>query len=71
MPIYEYRCGGCNKKFELLRSMSRSTETAECPKCKTPAERIASGFLAKGQLGPLGGGGCATCHTFGGCSSCH
>jgi len=71
MPIYEYRCSACNKKFDLLRPMSQAADQAECPKCKGQAARIVSGFMAKGQHGPLGGGACASCHTFGGCSSCH
>lgn len=33
MPIYEYTCRKCEKKFEkLVRSMS-STEKAVCPEC--------------------------------------
>ncbi|TFG46937.1 MAG: zinc ribbon domain-containing protein, partial [Dehalococcoidia bacterium] len=31
MPIYEYRCMDCRKKFDLLRPMSQSTEPTECP----------------------------------------
>ncbi|QNT76111.1 FmdB family zinc ribbon protein [Dehalogenimonas etheniformans] len=32
MPIYEYICAQCHKKFEVLRSMS-DTSAAVCPKC--------------------------------------
>jgi len=33
MPIYEYRCDECEKKFELfVRSMSKQNSSA-CPEC--------------------------------------
>jgi putative FmdB family regulatory protein len=32
MPIYEYGCKSCKKKFELLRKFSDPTEVI-CPKC--------------------------------------
>ncbi len=51
MPIYEYRCMDCRKKFDLLRPMSQSMEPAECPTCKGQAKRIASTFMAKGSGG--------------------
>jgi putative FmdB family regulatory protein len=70
MPIYEYRCMDCRKKFDLLRPMSQSTEPAECPLCKGNARRIASTFMAKGSGGSVGGGGCSSCSTSS-CSSCH
>src|ERR1044071_3407286 len=34
MPIYEYRCGACDRTFEeLLRS---SNEKISCPSCASP-----------------------------------
>jgi putative FmdB family regulatory protein len=73
MPIYEYRCMDCRKKFDLLRPMSQSSEPAECPTCKGQAKRIASTFMAKGSGGQTiagGAGGCASCSSSS-CSSCH
>jgi len=33
MPIYEYRCDECGKKFELfVRSMTKQNSSA-CPEC--------------------------------------
>jgi putative FmdB family regulatory protein len=44
MPIYEYVCPSCEKKFEMLRPMSRAAEKAFCPECKHEAERVLSTF---------------------------
>ena len=30
MPLFEYRCGGCDHQFELL---VRQSTKLECPKC--------------------------------------
>ena len=47
MPIYEYQCKPCGKKFEkLVRSMS-SSETVPCPDCgSTQTTRALSVFAA-------------------------
>jgi putative FmdB family regulatory protein len=33
MALYEYKCSGCEERFELMRSMSAADEPAECPEC--------------------------------------
>ena len=34
MPIYEYTCSKCKKKFEqLVRSMKAADDPAKCPEC--------------------------------------
>ncbi len=35
MPIYEYRCRQCRKKFEHIHLSSGSTEPVSCPKCQS------------------------------------
>jgi putative FmdB family regulatory protein len=59
MPIYEYRCENCNKKFDMLHKSSVSTEEIICPKCgSTKNKKLFSSFSAK-----------ADSHSeFGGCS---
>ncbi len=76
MPIYEYICPECDCKFELLRSVSKSNESASCPKCKGSAKRVFSRFasFSKGNGGestPVAGTGssCAGCSSAS-CSSC-
>jgi putative FmdB family regulatory protein len=34
MPLYEYNCTKCKKKFELIRSLSERDEECECPHCQ-------------------------------------
>ncbi len=36
MPIYEYRCAKCKKKFELIRSVAKRDDATICPHCKAP-----------------------------------
>jgi putative FmdB family regulatory protein len=77
MPIYEYHCEHCAKRFEVLRPMSQSDAPIPCPRCATPnARRLVSVFAAVSRdsggsrlvtsSGPSGcgscsGGSCATC----------
>ncbi len=71
MPMYEYRCPSCRRTFELLRPMTRASETAACPRGHAGAERIVSLVAdstrggADGQFEPSGGG-CA-CSAGGAC----
>jgi putative FmdB family regulatory protein len=48
MPIYEYQCKQCNKRFETL---VRASEAVECPSCHgTSLEKQLSAF-AVGSAG--------------------
>jgi putative FmdB family regulatory protein len=75
MPIYEYVCGKCSNKFELMRPISRALDPADCPACKARAERVLSRFAcftrsAEGDSAPISGtGGCAGCSSSD-CSTC-
>ena len=69
MPIYEYKCPKCEKKFELMRSFSQANEPAVCECGHKKSPRILSLFASfstssGGVSTPLGGGGGC-----GGCSS--
>jgi putative FmdB family regulatory protein len=45
MPIYEYKCAKCGKKFELFRNMSDREKETRCPGCGAESvERIFSLF---------------------------
>lgn len=49
MPIYEYECKSCGKKFEVFQK-STDAPSAKCPGCEATAERIISqtSFTLKG-----------------------
>jgi putative FmdB family regulatory protein len=41
LPLYEYKCVKCGRRFEKIESVNAS-ETKKCPKCGARAERMAS-----------------------------
>ncbi len=52
MPLYEYCCEGCQHRFELLESMSASSErdARTCPLCGTASgRRVPSVFGSRGE----------------------
>lgn len=79
MPVYEYQCQQCDKRFEVLRPMSQIDAPAECPRCAAPnAKRAISVFAAVSRGADGGsrmiassasGSGCAGC-AGGHCGSC-
>jgi len=73
MPIYEYYCQECDKKFETL---IRSGEEAQCPKCGTKEVQkllSACGFVSKTEGGQTvsssAGSSCSGCSSAS-CSGC-
>ena len=66
MPIYEYRCKGCNESFSLLQKMGAGAAETSCPKCgSTEVEKLISacavgsgsaGSHASGPACGMGGG---------------
>ena len=80
MPVYEYQCQACDKRFESLRPMSQLDAPIACPRCNAPnARRAISVFAAisretGGESRMLASstpssGGCAGC-SGGHCTSC-
>lgn len=48
MPLYEYRCGSCNRQFEATQPVHARPEDTACPHCKTRnATRLLSSFSSK------------------------
>lgn len=74
MPIYEYRCRGCDKTFEEL-VLSQGAKVA-CPACASPkVERLLSVFRSGrdiksfgGSAGAPSGGGCGCTPSTCGCN---
>jgi len=47
MPIYEYRCADCGKKFEVLVLRAETESSIRCPKCSgTNMKRLISRFTS-------------------------
>ncbi|MFH0941573.1 MAG: zinc ribbon domain-containing protein [Chloroflexota bacterium] len=66
MPIYEYVCTACKKKFERLRPLSEAEASARCSVCHSEAKRVLSTFAAvskdsSGQSTPVMGSPCSGC----------
>ena len=49
MPLYEYLCKQCHKKFgEVLTIKEHETKKVQCPKCKShDLEHVIEPFFAK------------------------
>ena len=48
MPVYEYKCGECDERFEMfLRSAARRA-VPTCPKCGSPEVRKAISLCGVG-----------------------
>jgi putative FmdB family regulatory protein len=68
MPIYEYRCEACERRFELLTSFAERDRAPACPTCESRRTRVlVSSFAAIGgeselsstlPMLPSSGGGC-------------
>ena len=49
MPVYEYECQKCGKRFTLALSLAaHGRQKASCPKCKSAkVTQLFSGFFAQ------------------------
>jgi putative FmdB family regulatory protein len=54
MPLFEYRCDGCNLLFEELVKQNESAETKPCPSCGKVSNKQMSSFAPV-----IAGGGAA------------
>lgn len=55
MPLYEYRCGACEKQFDATQSIHARPEDTVCPFCSAQqATRLLSSFAStvKGDRKP-------------------
>lgn len=72
MPVYEYECQECGRRFDALRSMSQADAPIACQGCESQnTSRALSVFFASsgGKVIAGGNGGCGSC-SGGSCSSC-
>lgn len=51
MPIYEYECEKCGRRFELRRGTADSDSEIRCPKCGTEYPRRVLSVFAMSSSG--------------------
>jgi putative FmdB family regulatory protein len=56
VPLYDYLCEACGKKFEEFRSIAER-KNAPCPICGKPGEKQISSFFTGGSASRQSGGG--------------
>lgn len=75
MPIFEYKCNDCGKKFDVLHKSSTNLEEVICPDCQSKnSKKLLSSFSASmGNSSSYSGSSCSdgSCSvpSYGGCSS--
>lgn len=64
MPLYEYRCTTCGRRFEVLQRIGQGCEGLSCPQCgREEVEKEFSTFA-----GAVSGGGSSVGSGGGSCS---
>ena len=57
MPIYEYACQGCGKRFSLLQSIHVGPGETSCPECNSlNLNKVPSSFSSTSGAEPWSGG---------------
>ncbi len=66
MPLYEYDCRPCGRRFEALVRLASANEPQTCPECGKPtAKRVLSAPAALGTGKTITGSGCSPRGGFG------
>ena len=55
MPLFEFRCRKCGKKFEEIIKGSEKRDAAKCPHCgSSQVEKLLSSFHSTSENSPAG-----------------
>lgn len=69
MPVYEYYCTHCEKRFDALRPMSQANAPIPCPRCNAlSTQKMLSTFAAVSR--DSGGSRLVAGSATSGCSAC-
>lgn len=67
MPVYEYKCHGCDERFEQLVRSVDGDDGMKCPQCgSTKVERLLSVFAARDGGSAAPASACQQCGEAGG-----
>jgi putative FmdB family regulatory protein len=74
MPIFEYKCNDCGKKFDILHKSSANLEEVICPDCQSKnSKKLLSSFSASVGSSGFDAPSCATGNcgvpSYGGCAN--
>jgi putative FmdB family regulatory protein len=74
MPLYEYQCDKCGKRFEVRQAIGQDGSELGCPDCGAIGpRRLFSSFFCSGSddmsFSGAGSSSCSTCSS-GNCTSC-
>jgi putative FmdB family regulatory protein len=75
MPVYEYKCADCSRRFELLVQQREMSDSVVCRHCHSPkVQKLVSTFASIGTLESVGespstASGCGGC-SGGSCGTC-
>jgi putative FmdB family regulatory protein len=73
MPLYEYECKDCGKKFDMLRTMRDADAPVVCVRCESQrTKRLLSRFNAQSGGHAVAGRSSCNCSgcSGGSCSGC-
>jgi putative FmdB family regulatory protein len=62
MPMYEFRCSACGRRFEALRRLGQGAEGLACPTCGASELQKEFSVPSRGSAG--GRGGCGVTSRF-------
>ncbi len=71
MPIYEFKCQDCEKKFELILSSANNVSDVTCPECESKNIRktiSASSYRLSSSSSAIPAGALSGCSSKGGFS---
>jgi putative FmdB family regulatory protein len=70
MPIFEYKCNDCGKKFDVLHKSSANLEEVVCPECQSKSsKKLFSAFAASmGESASSCSDGSCGVPSYGGCA---
>ncbi|MFH1195780.1 MAG: zinc ribbon domain-containing protein [bacterium] len=75
MPVFEYKCNDCGKKFDILHKSSANLSEVICPACQSKnSKKLLSSFSASTSSAGFDGGsscsdGSCSVPSYGGCAN--